>query len=175
MSGRCRDGNEPFKQICKGVKSSHMQAVYLFKGLELAPAAVARVVELIPETSYDHKLDPKRFSFREALAHLADWERINLDRLKQGVENPGCTVQGFDEGQIAIDHDYASADPTQQARKFIEGRKDLLNYLMTIREKDWDNVYYHSERGRQTVFEQAVTILGHDMYHLEQFSQYLPS
>jgi|GEM_PF-5930933 len=49
-----------------------MQLLYLFKGLELAPAALERIVALVPESAYDVKRDPARFTIREAAAHLAD-------------------------------------------------------------------------------------------------------
>lgn len=150
-----------------------MQLTYLFKGLEEAAEAVVNVVPHVSAEKYDLKLDPTRFSFREAVAHLADWEPINLDRLRKGVTEPGCTVQGFDEGQIAIDRKYAERDPQEQAALYREHRRKLLEFLHSLNEEDWSKVYYHSERGRQTVLEQAITILGHDMYHLSQFSAYL--
>lgn len=150
-----------------------MQLHYLLKGLELAPKTVARLVALVPESAYDLKSDPDRFTFREALCHLADWEPINLDRLRQGVQHPGCTVPGFDEGQFAIDRDYPNQDVPTQVTRFAEGRNEVMQFLGTLTEEDWQKVYFHSERGRQTVFEQAVTILGHDLYHIEQFSEYL--
>jgi len=150
-----------------------VQSVYLFKGLELAPATVERIVSLVPESAYDTKTDPERFTFREAIAHLTDWEPINIDRLHRGVNEPGCTVPGYDEGQRAIDLNYAALDPRDQAKIFAAKRAELVAYLRTLKDEDWDKVYYHSERGRQTVYEQAVTILGHDMYHIEQFTQYI--
>ena len=150
-----------------------MQLVYLFKGLELAPSAMERIVRRVPTTAFDERRDPERFSFREAVAHLADWEPINLDRLRRGVAEPGCTVPGYDEGRLAVDRNYAASDPHEQVGRFTEGRKKVISCLRELTQEDWDKVFYHSERGRQTVFEQAVTILGHDMYHLEQFTHYL--
>jgi len=151
-----------------------MQTTYLFKGLELSPKAVERIVARVPASAYDTKTDPERFTFREAMAHLAEWEQINIDRLHQGVAEPGCTVQGFDEGQFAIDHNYAALDPVVQAKFFADKRVETIAYLRTLTDEDWAKVFYHSERGEQTVFEQAMTILGHDMYHLEQFTEFLP-
>jgi hypothetical protein len=151
-----------------------MQLVYLFKGLELSPAAVERIVSLVPPEAYDTKTDPERFTFREAMGHLADWEAINLDRLRQGLENPGCTVPGFDEGQIAIDRGYGGWDPVEQAKRFAAERAVLVDTLHSLNESEWEKVFHHSERGRQTIYEHAVTILGHDMYHIEHFTQYLP-
>lgn len=151
-----------------------MQLYYLLKGLELAPALVQRIIALVPEASYDLQVDPDRFSLREAIAHLADWEAINLERLQRGVAEPGCTVQGLDEGQIAIERGYSGYVVTEQVARFAEGRAHLLGFLRSLAEEDWNKVFIHSERGDLTVYEMAVSILGHDTYHTEHFSQYLP-
>ena len=150
-----------------------MQLVYLFKGLECAPSAVERIVARIPTESYDEKRDPERFTLREAVAHLRDWEPINLDRLRRGVEEPGCTVLDIDEGQMAIDGGYAARDPRDEARRFAALRRETVAYLETLKDEDWAKTYVHSVKGHQTVLEQAVAILGHDVYHLDQFAEYL--
>jgi len=150
-----------------------MQLIYLLKGLELTPALVERVTKEVSAGRYDEKIDPERFSFREAVAHLADWEAINLERIRRTVEEPGCTVPGLDEGQRAIDNDYASLDPLAQAAVFHANRTSTLTYLRSVDEEDWEKVSYHSERGRQTLYELATSILGHDVVHAEQFSQYM--
>jgi hypothetical protein len=150
-----------------------VQLVYLFKGLELSPVTVQRVVAQVPESAYDERRDPERFSFREAVAHLTDWEAINLERVQRGVAEPGCTVPGLDEAQRAIDLGYASLDPNDQAKLFGEKRLKTLEYLRTLADMDWEKVFYHSERGRITVLELTVSMLGHDVYHLEQFAEYM--
>lgn len=150
-----------------------MQLIYLLKGLELSPALVEPVVRAVSADRYDEKIDPERFSFREAVAHLADWELVNLERIRRTVEEPGCTVPGLDEGQRAIDNDYASSDPIVQAGVFSANRQSTLTYLRSVDDEDWEKVSFHSERGRQTLYELATTILGHDVVHAEQFAQYM--
>lgn len=149
-----------------------MQLIYLLKGLELTPALVENVVKSVSPDRYDEKIDPERFSFREAVAHLADWETVNLERIRRTVEEPGSTVSGLDEGQRAVDNDYASLDPVSQTAVFAANRKSTLAYLRSVDEEDWEKISFHSERGRQTLYELATSILGHDVVHAEQFSQY---
>jgi DinB superfamily len=150
----------------------YVQLTYLLKGLELAPLAGVRIVALVPSEKYDTKTDPDRFSFREGAAHWADWEAINQDRLRAGVEVPGCTVQGFDEGQFAIDRNYAVRDPREQMVEFVESRKETVAFLQGLTDDDWQKAVIHSERGLLTVLELAVSILGHDMYHVEHLTQF---
>lgn len=150
-----------------------MQLHYLLVGLNLSPVTVERIVARVPEGAYNERRDPDRFTFREAVAHLADWEPINLERIQAGVVSPGSTVMGLDEAQRAVERDYAATDPREQAQLFTARRAATMFYLRTLSDEDCAKINFHSERGRQTVLEQAVSMLGHDVYHLEQFSEYL--
>jgi len=150
-----------------------VQLTYLLKGLELTPAIAERLVPAVPEANYDEKRDPERFSFREVVAHLADWEEINQERFRKTVEEPGCTVFGLDPDERAIEKGYASADPVAEVKRFAERRKETLAYLAARSEEDWAKISIHSERGRQTLYELATSILGHDVGHLDQISQYM--
>ena len=58
---------------------------YLFPGLEFGPRIVARLVEQIPAARYDERTNPSRFTLREAVAHLADWEPILRDRIARAL------------------------------------------------------------------------------------------
>jgi len=149
-----------------------MELTYLFKGLHLAPITGVRIATLVPEEKYDTKTDPDRFSFREAAAHWADWEAINLERLKAGIENSGAHVQGYDEGQFAIDRNYAARNPIEELKKFVDERDQTVDFLKSLRDEDWQKTVVHSERGEMTILVLATSILGHDMYHVEHLTQY---
>lgn len=151
-----------------------MQLAYLLKGLALSGNTVVRVVAQVPAEVYDEKTDPDRFSLREAVAHLADWDTINLERLRRGVEDPGCTVMGIDESARAVEGNYQESEPVTQAELFAHRRETLVAYLQTLTPEDWSKTFRHSEKGEQTVYEYAVNTLGHDMVHLEHLTTYLP-
>lgn len=146
---------------------------YLLPTLEHGPRAVKRLLEKIPQSRWDERLQPDRFSPREVIAHLADWEPIMLQRIKTARETPGGRIMKYDEAQMAIDHDYAHSDPSVQADRFIHLRAETATYLRTVNANEWTNVGIHDERGEQSVEDLANFLLGHDMYHLEQLSEYL--
>ncbi len=150
-----------------------MLPVYLLKGLELSPVALLRIVQAVSPDAYDRKTAPDRFTFRESIAHVADWAQVDMDRLKAGLAEPGCTVMGIDEGQRAIDLDYASWDPVESAKKVVERRRELLAIVDGLSEEQLAIAFNHSERGRVTVVAHLTTILGHEMYHVEHLAQYL--
>jgi hypothetical protein len=140
---------------------------YLFPGLEFGPRIVEQIVKQIPGARYDDRTDPERFSLREAVAHLADWEPILRDRIVLAVENPDSPVEGMDESVRATEVNYASWDVAEQLRKFSTERSKTIAYLRGLATEDWEKAVIHNEKGRQTVMDQANQFLGHDLYHIE--------
>lgn len=146
---------------------------YLRKGLDLGPQAILRLARAVPAADYDRKTDPERFSFRESIAHIADWAVIDEERLRAGLAEPGCTVIGLDEGQRAIDENYAARDPIAEAERFVAHRAAFLNLIDSLTDAQLEIAFVHSERGRVTLKDHLVTMLGHETYHIEHLTQYI--
>ena len=151
-----------------------MNNTYLFPGLRLSPIAVERLIARIPSEQYDSRTSSERFSVREAIAHLADWEPIFLYRLQTAVNSPGSDIEDLDEGEFAIKNDYASKDPIAEAKRFKEGRAAVVAYLESLPAEAWSRTVVHPIRGEMTVYDWANCIVGHDVYHIENFSEFLP-
>lgn len=146
---------------------------YLFPALELSPKAFERLVLLIPEKRYDELTDPNRFTLREAIAHLADWEPIFLQRIQAGVGKPGAPVQGMDETQRSIDKKYENWDVKESLRTYAQERAKTLSYLKGLTPEQWETTVHHNEKGLMTAYDQANMLIGHDIYHFEHASQFL--
>jgi hypothetical protein len=147
--------------------------VYAVPGLELSPIIVERIVERIPSAKLDERIDPERFTAREAVAHLADWEPIMRARIQAAAENPGSTVAAYDEGRMADDHGYANSDPIEQAQILKRERAITVEYVKSLTPEVYRLTAFHPERGEQTVEDFINVTLGHDLYHIEQLSAYL--
>ncbi len=141
--------------------------------LRLAPLAAERLVLAIPSSLYDFRTDPNRFSLREAVAHLADWEPIFLNRMKAGVAEDGAEVFGIDEGVRAIEMHYGTTEVEVAIQAFKAARAETVAWLESLAPEDWAKHVIHSERGRLSTREHANMIVGHDVYHLEHLTQYL--
>jgi hypothetical protein len=146
---------------------------YLFPGLELAPLTYERLIGAIPELRWDEKIDPDRFTLREAIAHVADWEPILLERLRTAVESPGSAIEAYDEGQRALDMNYNQTAPLEQVGLFRQKRAETVRFLRGLSTEKWSNTFIHPERGEISVADLANMLLGHDHYHLEHLSQLL--
>lgn len=93
-----------------------------------------------------------------------------LSRMKQCVSAPGSSIPAYDEGQMAIDNDYAGSDPESEIAKFQEARAATLSWLGSLKPADWSATAVHSERGEQSVYDIANTLVCHDVYHIEQLA-----
>lgn len=148
---------------------------YQFFALSGTPDVLERLLSGYASDAsvWDARPDPARFTLREVVAHLADWESIFLERLTRtaGLEEP--TLQGYDEGQFAIERDYAHSDPHANLGRFRAGRQDLLRFLDNLPDTAWDRIGKHSEIGLITLEAQVALIVAHDGYHTAQVVQWL--
>ena len=148
---------------------------YLLNGIAGAPVIIDWMLQRATEKDYDRRPDPERFTLREVMAHLADWEGVWRERMTAMKTQNRPTLQGYDEGQWAIDHDYAHANFAEQQRLFRDGRAALMDLLRELSPKDWERLGNHTELGPLSIEALAVQILGHDAYHLRQIAEWLPT
>lgn len=146
---------------------------YLLNGLAGTPVVIDRMLQQATADDYDRCPDPARFTLREMMAHLADWEGVWLERMTAIKTQETPTLQGYDEGQWAIDHDYAHADFAEQQQSFRERRSTLMLVLNELSPEEWERLGNHTELGMLSMEALAVQILGHDAYHLQQIAEWL--
>lgn len=147
---------------------------YLLIDLESAPDVLGKMLETVTDPSvYDRRPDPERFTLREVLAHLADWDTVFLGRLKQTRDDENPTLQGIDEGQVARDNDYAHAGPVTSLARYKANRAELVSFLGTLSPAQWERAGNHTEIGPVTLSTQAVLIAVHDGYHRQQVVEWL--
>lgn len=146
---------------------------YLFPALEKGPDILRRLVQLVPPSRYDERLDEDRFTFREVLAHMADWESIDLERLRAGVERGRAKIEGIDEWILAREQNYASKNIEDCLNEYERGRHETVRFLKSLTPEDWQKGIEHSERGFMSTYDQANLIVGHDVYHFDQLTEYL--
>ena len=148
---------------------------YLLPALRLGPLTVQHLVEAVSESRYDELTDPGRFTLREAVAHLADWEPILLDRIRLAAEQPGSTIVAYDETALCERGGYGSTEPRDQAQLFIARRERTIEYITSALDGRWSNEAVHQGRGPMTVADLVNLLVGHDMYHIEHLAQFLTS
>lgn len=91
-------------------------------------------------------------------------------RIKVGVDTPGGSIVAYDEGQIAIDHGYASKDPIAEAQSFKAERAKTIEYIQSLKPEDFEKTVLHPERGTMKVNDIVTMLVSHDVYHIEHMA-----
>lgn len=148
------------------------QRNYILIALDTAPWMLAHLLKDLTDAEADRRPDPARFTIREIVAHLADWEPIWLERLRRTVAEDRPFLPGYDEGQFALDHGYAQSDIAEQLERFRRGRSELVAFLRTLELSDWDRVGMRDEIGPVSVEQFAALLLAHQGYHDRQILEW---
>jgi uncharacterized damage-inducible protein DinB len=137
------------------------------------PTILERILDQISPERYDESINPDRFNLTQMVAHLADAELIFLDRCVMGVEKPGTVVEPFDEGQRAVEKNYAEKDLRHELAVFANRRRETVAYLESLNEDQLSGYYSHPVLGDMTIPRHIAFLTGHDLYHIEQTTEYL--
>lgn len=146
---------------------------YLKEGLAATPVVIDRLLREAAPEQYDLRPDPERFTLREVMGHLADWEGVWMERAQRILSEENPDLPGYDEGVWAIEHGYARMDVAQQQTRFREGRAKLLALLGRLSAEEWTRTARHSVWGEITLVGLATLALGHDGYHMRQIAQWI--
>ena len=146
---------------------------YLLIDLESAPDVLAKLLEGVPGSAWDMRPDPERFTLREVVAHLADWDQVFLGRMRQTRDADAPTLQGLDEGQVAVDNGYAHSDPHESLARYGANRAEIVEFLRALTPEQWPRTGSHTELGPITLEAQAALIAFHDGYHRRQVVCYV--
>ena len=147
---------------------------YLLIDLDSAPDVLAKLLAGVSDPAvWDRRPDPERFTLREVAAHLADWDKVFLGRMIQTRDAAQPILQGIDEGQVALDQDYAHTDPLASLRRHRVNRTEMVSFLQSLSADQWDRVDSHTELGPISLAAQAVLVAVHDGYHRRQVVCYV--
>jgi len=148
---------------------------YLIPGLQLSPGIFERLIAELPDDRLNTPTHPDRFSPREVIAHLADWEPImREERIRFAAEQPGGSFNAYDEVEMAATNRYAESDIQEQLKRFAEERAKTVAYVANIPTETWNNSARHPEAGELKLWQIVNMILGHDTYHVAQLTEVLP-
>lgn len=142
--------------------------VYLLKAMRVTPDIFRRLVA--QNKCLDTPTGPDRFSPREVVAHLADWEPIIRGRMEAAVANNGASVPTFDEGEMAVENKYNEWEIERALSLYGTERGKTVSWLASLSKDAWTHFVVHPEQGPLTVYDIANIMVGHDMYHVDQLT-----
>ncbi len=150
----------------------------LFTALEGTPKVLDALFGSLEPTSttWDFRPDPDRFTLREVVAHLADYDEIFQNRIRQTRDEDSPTFAPSNPGQLAIDSNYAASDVAQSLARLRDHREAFVKYLRGLSVDDWQRsgtVSVAGDTGLVTAEELAAFVLVHDGYHTRQIAEWL--
>jgi uncharacterized damage-inducible protein DinB len=145
---------------------------FIEHGYGSLPTLLENALKGITDAELDARPDPERFTLREVVCHLADWEPIWLERVTRIVKEDAPVLPGYDEEQMVIDNDYAHQSLNSALERFKTGREALVAFLLTCEDDDWNRLGVREGVGEMTLIILSAMILGHDLYHLKQIQDY---
>jgi FMN phosphatase YigB (HAD superfamily) len=136
--------------------------------LSATPAALATLTEQKPD-NLGRQPAPHEWSPGEVFCHLRDVdEEVNLWRIKKVLNEHNPFIPGKDTDPWAETRQYQSQDCLDALTGFIKARKQVLNILENLPEKEWDRPARHAIFGPTTLRELVNIVAGHDILHIQQ-------
>jgi uncharacterized damage-inducible protein DinB len=152
----------------------------LVDALSGTPIVISTLLVNTPAHSplWDYRASPERFSLREIIAHLADYDTMWLEYLTAALSSGDdpAEVTAYETDERATKYGYAHSIPSESLAAFTATRQRLVSLLPALDSKEWETHAIHSPRhGLRTVEELATQCLAHDGYHTRQIAEYLTS
>ena len=121
---------------------------------------------------WDLRHHPERFTLREIVAHLADYDAIFLRRLARTRAEASPVLTPVDPAALAAENDYVHTNPAESLARFRERRDALVAFLNDLSQDDWQRPGQMAGQPL-TLEEQAAFVCVHDGYHTGQVAQWL--
>lgn len=126
------------------------------------------------ETSevYLWKPGSDKWCLLEILCHLYDEEREDFrTRVTLTLENPGQPLPPFDPLSWVVERKYITQDYNERLGAFLKERDSSVQWLKSLQEPDWENVYNHPKLGPMTAALFLNNWLAHDYLHIRQIKK----
>jgi uncharacterized damage-inducible protein DinB len=130
------------------------------------PAQLRAAVTGMSEDQLDASPIPGKWSTRQVVCHLADFEPIYADRMKRILAENEPTLPSGDQNLFAAHLAYAARDVNVELRLIESVRQQVARILSTIPVEAFQRRGIHSEEGPMTLEFLLRRITGHIPHHL---------
>lgn len=110
---------------------------------------------------------PGKWSTRQVVCHIADFEPVYADRMKRALAEDQPTIFGGDPDAFAARLAYAERDMEEELQLIDSVRKHMTRILRTLKPADFQRRANHSEAGPLTVEQLLTNITNHIPHHLK--------
>ncbi|MGB4849404.1 MAG: DinB family protein [Saprospiraceae bacterium] len=123
---------------------------------------------------YHFRPDPSSWSLLEIICHLHDEEREDFrTRVKNTLDTPLLAPPSIDPQGWVKQRNYAGQNFEEKLNAFLIERDASIEWLKSLHEARWDNVYEHPTAGTFTAYSFLTNWLAHDYHHIRQINRRL--
>lgn len=141
--------------------------------LGFAPKVIERLLRVFPHDRLDDRVEEDRFTAREVVAHLADYEKTVLDRIQVADHSPGREVPWYDPDTSCSEHKFGEKEVFHEAEVFESRRGMTIDFLKGLSPEDLQKTFKRPDGTSTTILEYVDGLVRHDFEHVEQLSAYL--
>ena len=109
---------------------------------------------------------PGKWSTRQVICHIADFEPVYADRMKRALVESEPTVFGGDPDTFAARLAYDQRDIDEELLMIESVRKHMARILRTLNSDDFQRKVSHAEAGPLTVEQLLTNITNHIPHHI---------
>ncbi len=130
------------------------------------PELVQRAVQGMSEDQFDAQPIPGKWSTRQVVCHLADFEPIYADRMKRVIAEQCPTFFGGDPDTFAAHLAYERRSLVAELNLLTAVRQHMASILRELKAEDFQRTGNHSEAGRMTLEDLLRNIGNHVPHHV---------
>jgi hypothetical protein len=146
-----------------------MTVQYITDRLEKNVEVFRSLLEDISDDEYLFKPSSDKWCLLEVVCHLADEEIEDFRaRVRHTIFTPEDEAPGIDPAGRGTSRKYIEQDFTERLNRFLEERKESVNWLRILENPNWDNAYIHPKFGPMTAKFFLTNWLAHDYLHIRQ-------
>lgn len=149
------------------LKGKAKMIAQLIKNYEAGPELLADTVSHMTQEQLDARPIAGKWSTREVVCHIADFEPIYADRIKRVVAEEVPTLLGGDPDDFAAKLHYEARDIDNELQLIRVTRIQLASILKSLDETEFERVGMHSRDGELSVKTLLERITGHIPHHIE--------
>lgn len=125
-----------------------------------------RTVATLPADTWQRPWSPGKWTVRQIIVHVAQWEQILGVRFRGGLLVPGYVAQPLNQDDLV--REFEAVDGPTALAAFIGVRQMTLALARSLSAAELARTFQHPERGTIDARDVLVTIAGHGVHHFKQ-------
>ena len=110
---------------------------------------------------------PGKWSTRQVVCHIADFEPVYADRMKRAMAEDQPTIFGGDPDAFAARLAYDQRDIEEELQMIESVRNHMARILRTLKPDQFQRTVTHSEAGPLTLEKLLTNITNHIPHHVK--------